>query len=60
MKLGIVIMLVESKITRRTPTYLEVRAMARRAEEGGFDSLWLYDHLLYRSEERPLIGIWEC
>lgn len=60
MKLGIVIMLVESKIYQRAPTYAEIRDMARRAEEGGFDSLWLYDHLLYRSEERPLIGIWEC
>ena len=60
MKLGIVIMLVESKINQRAPTYAEIRGIARRAEEGGFDSLWLYDHLLYRSEERPLIGIWEC
>jgi probable F420-dependent oxidoreductase len=60
MKLGIVIMLVESKIFQRAPTYVEIREMARRAEAGGFDSLWLYDHLLYRSEERPLIGIWEC
>ena len=60
MKLGIVIMLVESKLYQRAPTYVEIREMTRRAEEGGFDSLWLYDHLLYRSEERPLIGIWEC
>ncbi len=26
----------------------ELRAMATRAEELGFDSLWVGDHLLYR------------
>jgi probable F420-dependent oxidoreductase len=25
----------------------------------GFDSLWLYDHLLYRSAGQPTVGIWE-
>lgn len=34
--------------------------MAQRAEQLGFDSIWLYDHLLYRPEGRSTIGIWEC
>ncbi len=59
-KLGLVIMLAESRILQRAPTYTEVRWMAQRAEETGFDSIWLYDHLLYRMEEKPTIGIWEC
>jgi probable F420-dependent oxidoreductase len=39
--------------------YETVRAMAMRAEAGGFDSIWLADHLLYRDEDRTT-GIWEC
>ncbi len=39
----------------------ELLAIARRAEEVGFDSLWVADHLLMRFpgwEDRPL-GVWE-
>ena len=28
------------------PTYREIRRMGQRAESAGFDSIWLYDHLL--------------
>jgi probable F420-dependent oxidoreductase len=34
--------------------------MAVAAEAAGFDSIWLYDHLLYRSPGQPVRGIWEC
>src|SRR5690348_15113985 len=34
--------------------------MAVAAEDAGFDSIWLYDHLLYRSPGQPTRGIWEC
>jgi probable F420-dependent oxidoreductase len=34
--------------------------MARQAEEGGFDSIWLFDHLLFRHDGQPTSGIWEC
>ena len=37
----------------------EYRAMARAAEEVGFDSIWLGDHLLYRDEGEPERGPWE-
>lgn len=60
MKLGLVIMLAESPVLKRVPTYQEIRQMAISAEQSGFDALWLYDHLLYRMEDRPTIGIWEC
>ena len=35
--------------------------MARLAEDMGFDSLWVVDHLLYRleGEDQPR-GVWEC
>lgn len=37
----------------------EVVAMAQAAERGGFDSLWLGDHLLYRHDGREERGPWE-
>jgi probable F420-dependent oxidoreductase len=37
----------------------EVAAMARAAEEAGFDSVWLGDHLLYRGDGRPERGPWD-
>jgi probable F420-dependent oxidoreductase len=37
----------------------EVLAMARAAEETGFDSIWLGDHLLYRGGGRPERGPWD-
>jgi probable F420-dependent oxidoreductase len=38
----------------------EVVAMARAAEEVGFDSIWLGDHLLYRGDGRPERGPWDA
>ena len=41
----------------RWPEYL---AMARAAEEVGFDSVWIGDHLLYRGDGREERGPWEA
>ena len=41
----------------RWPEYL---AMARAAEEVGFDSIWVGDHLLYRDDGREERGPWEA
>jgi probable F420-dependent oxidoreductase len=38
----------------------ELVAMARAAEEVGFDSIWLGDHLLYRGDARPERGPWDA
>jgi alkanesulfonate monooxygenase SsuD/methylene tetrahydromethanopterin reductase-like flavin-dependent oxidoreductase (luciferase family) len=38
----------------------ELAAMARTAEECGFDSIWVGDHLLYRGNNRPERGPWDC
>jgi alkanesulfonate monooxygenase SsuD/methylene tetrahydromethanopterin reductase-like flavin-dependent oxidoreductase (luciferase family) len=38
----------------------ELAGMARAAEELGFDSLWVGDHLLYRGDGRPERGPWDC
>jgi alkanesulfonate monooxygenase SsuD/methylene tetrahydromethanopterin reductase-like flavin-dependent oxidoreductase (luciferase family) len=41
----------------RWPEYV---AMARAAEEVGFDSIWLGDHLLYRDDGLPERGPWDA
>jgi len=38
----------------------EVAALAQAAEETGFDSVWVGDHLLYRGDGRPERGPWDC
>lgn len=55
--LRIGIQLPEVERVVRWPEYV---AMARAAEEVGFDSLWLGDHLLYRGDGRPERGPWEA
>ena len=44
----------------RVVRWPELRAIATAAEESGFDSLWVGDHLLYRNDGRPERGPHEC
>ena len=60
MKIGLVINHMENTDTNITPSYSEMRAIAQLAEAGGLDSIWLFDHLLFRFESEPTAGIWEC
>jgi probable F420-dependent oxidoreductase len=55
MKVGVQLPEVE-RVVRRD----ELAAMARAAEDVGFDSLWVGDHLLYRGDRRPERGPWDC
>src|SRR2546423_10879165 len=38
----------------------ELRAMASTAENCGFDSIWMGDHMLYRGDGRPERGPWDA
>ena len=60
LNIGFVIILAEIKTLARAQSYAEIREMALAAEALDFDAVWLYDHLLYRPEDQPTIGIWEC
>ena len=42
-----------------TARWIDIKAMAQMAEDVGFDSIWVPDHLLFRLEEGP-VGVWEC
>jgi probable F420-dependent oxidoreductase len=44
----------------RVVRWPELREMARVTEEGGFDSIWVGDHLLYRDPGQPPRGPWEA
>jgi probable F420-dependent oxidoreductase len=61
MKIGIALPTLENAELGRAPNYRELRQMALQIEAAGFDSLWLFDHLLYRRwENAPRLGVWEC
>jgi alkanesulfonate monooxygenase SsuD/methylene tetrahydromethanopterin reductase-like flavin-dependent oxidoreductase (luciferase family) len=47
------------EVEREVP-WQEYLAMARAAEEVGFDSIWVGDHLLYRGDGEPERGPWEA
>ena len=55
LKVGIQLPEVEREV--RWP---ELCDMARAAEQAGFDSLWVGDHLLFRDEDMPPRGPWEA
>jgi probable F420-dependent oxidoreductase len=60
MKIGLALIIAEHKELRRAYSYQKTREIAQYVEDAGFDSIWLYDHMLYRGEDHPTIGIWEC
>lgn len=55
--LGVGVQLPEVERQVRWP---ELRAIARTAEQAGFDSIWVGDHLLYRDESGETSGPWEA
>ena len=60
MKIGFILPLGEDTDLARPPSYAEIRDLALQAEQAGFDSVWTYDHLLYRFPERDTFGVHEC
>jgi len=55
MKIGIQLPEVEREVS-----WAEVRDIAMTAEETGFDSIWVGDHLLFRDEVTGTRGPWEA
>ena len=60
MKIGFVVPMGEDPALGRPAPYTRLRDLALRAEAAGLDSVWVYDHLLYRFPDQPPFGIWEC
>jgi probable F420-dependent oxidoreductase len=59
MKIGVVLTISPDSDTAPVPAYSEVREKAQAAEASGLDSIWLYDHLLYRVDPEKTVGVWE-
>lgn len=59
MKIGVVLPLAEDDEPPGIPSYAAIRDRALQTEAAGFDSAWLFDHLLFRFPDQPAAGIWE-
>ena len=61
MKVGLVLQTDDDvDVGRHAARFSTLRHLAQQVEAAGFDSLWLYDHLLYRYAGKPAQGTWEC
>ena len=61
MRIGVTLPLAEGDIAAgRSPTFAETLAYARHAEALELDSIWVFDHLLFRSAGEPDEGIREA
>ena len=60
MRVGVVMPIAEGDANGSAPSYADIRALAQQAEASGFDSIWVYDHMLFRFPDQPTGGIWEC
>jgi len=60
MKVGVVMPIGENDYAGGTATYADLREVARTVEGDGLDSIWVFDHLLFRFGEQPAFGIHEA
>ena len=58
-ELGIVLPMEEAWTDGSTPRWVEIRALALRAEAMGFDTVWIPDELLWRQADGSIHGWWE-
>ena len=60
MKVGVLLPHLEGTYENGTAGWNDLRDIARTAEDVGFDSVWIADHLLYRIPGIDPFGTWEC
>jgi alkanesulfonate monooxygenase SsuD/methylene tetrahydromethanopterin reductase-like flavin-dependent oxidoreductase (luciferase family) len=58
-KIGVTLPMAQDDGAGGISPYADIRAVARAAEDAGLDSIWAYDHLLFR-EDGLDSGIHEC
>src|SRR2546423_15469862 len=59
LKVGLALPDSEGVFDGGTARWSDLSAIARRAEEAGFDSVWVQDHLLFRFPGQEPEGPWE-
>ena len=52
--------IAEDELAGHTASYPELRDVGQAAESAGLDSIWVYDHLLFRFPPAPVSGIHEA
>ena len=60
LEIGLVLPAGESFVDGTTARWVEIRELAIRAEEIGFDTVWIPDELLWRPPDGQVNGWWEC
>lgn len=60
MKVGVILPLGGSGEDGRVAPYREIKELALTAEASALDSVWVYDHLIYRFPEKPTTGVQEA
>jgi probable F420-dependent oxidoreductase len=60
LKVGLMLPDTEREMAGGTARWRDLAAIAKRAEEIGFDSIWVADHLLFGFPGKPLQGPWEA
>lgn len=58
LKIGVELQ-INNKSLPAVPRWPEIRQVARRAEEVGFDSIWVEDHLIFSGPDGEEVGVWE-
>jgi probable F420-dependent oxidoreductase len=59
LKIGLLLPETEGQLNGGTARWSDLAAMARAAEDVGFDSIWVTDHFIQRTETQTR-GPWEC
>ena len=60
LRIGVFLPLVERQMDGGSARARDLLAMAKAAEDVGFDSIWIPDHLLFRHPGEMDQGAWEC
>jgi alkanesulfonate monooxygenase SsuD/methylene tetrahydromethanopterin reductase-like flavin-dependent oxidoreductase (luciferase family) len=50
-KIGVTLPMAQDDGADSMPSYADIRSVARTAEDAGLDSIWGYDHLLFRDDD---------
>jgi probable F420-dependent oxidoreductase len=59
LKVGLLLPDTQGQVNGRDPRWRDIAAIARTAEDVGFDSIWVTDHFIQRSPDGTR-GPWEC
>jgi alkanesulfonate monooxygenase SsuD/methylene tetrahydromethanopterin reductase-like flavin-dependent oxidoreductase (luciferase family) len=60
LKVGLYLPQGDGRMSPGIHSWADILRRARQAEEAGLDSVWIADHMIFRFENLPTEGRWEC